>query len=110
MYGILRLPQDDRIILRHIFEKNIELVRDALIDLKRNEKLNLSPIVENSSIDELIKHGIENVGNFHIKKALFIDKEGDFSSEDMNLLYYYHNRMQGYQLDKIIDVKITTTE
>ena len=110
LYGLLRLPKDDRIILRHIFEKNIQLVREALIELKQNHKVNLSPIVENSSIEELIDHGIENVGNFHIKKALFIDKEGDFSSEDMNLLYYYHNRMNGYQLDSIVDIKISTNE
>ncbi len=110
LYGLLRLPKDDRIILRHIFEKNIQLVREALIELKQNHKVNLSPIVENSSIEELIDHGIENVGNFHIKKALFIDKEGDFSSEDMNLLYYYHNRMNGYQLDSIVDIKISTYE
>ena len=46
--------------------------------------------------DKLI--GIDNIGIFHVQKALFFNKEGNISSEDMNLLLYYHNRLEGYNL------------
>jgi len=105
LYGILRLTKEDRIILMKVFKSNIETLRQKLRELQQAGKVQLSPIVQDSTIDELIAHGIENVGNFHVKKALFIDKEGDISSGDMNLLYYYHNRLEGYQLAPYIEVK-----
>ena len=36
--------------------------------------------------------------NYELKKT----KDGNITSEDLNLLYYYHNRMNGYGLEKYI--------
>jgi glycerol-3-phosphate O-acyltransferase len=104
LYGILRLPDDDRIILRSVFIHNINLLRKKLHDMAQKGQIHLSEIVRQGSVEDLIKDGVANVGTFHVKKALTIDKEGDISSEDLNLLYYYHNRLEGYQLEKLIEV------
>jgi glycerol-3-phosphate O-acyltransferase len=105
-YGILRLPTDDCIILRSRFFRNVELLREQLRKMEAAGKIQLSELVRNATIEELIKHGVSNVGNFHLKKAIKFDKEGDLASEDMNLLYYYHNRMEGYKLEKYLEVDI----
>lgn len=102
-YGVLRLPQDDCIILRSRFMHNIGLLRDALIKMENNGEVQLSEIVRSGTLEELVKHGVSNVGTFHLKKAIKFDKEGDLISEDMNLLYYYHNRMEGYQLERFLE-------
>lgn len=106
LYGILRLPKEDRIILKQVFYKNISTLRQQLLELCEAGKVRLSNIVKNGSIDDLIKHGIDNIGIFHVQKALFMDKEGDISSEDLNLLLYYHNRLKGYNLSEYIEVKL----
>ncbi|MFT5647162.1 MAG: glycerol-3-phosphate O-acyltransferase [Aureispira sp.] len=105
LYGILRLPKEDRVIAPELFEKNIELLRNRLLQLNQTGKLRLSNIVKNGNIQDLIKHGIDNIGIFHVQKALFIDKNQQIISEDLNLLLYYHNRLLGYHLSEYIEVK-----
>jgi len=107
LYGILRLPKDDRIILKDVFHDNLEKIRQQLCKLQKEGKVRLSSMIRNGSIEELIKHGIDNLGIFHVQKALFVDKEGDISSEDLNLLLFYHNRLTGYYLSEYIEVKNT---
>jgi glycerol-3-phosphate O-acyltransferase len=107
LYGILRLPKDDRIILKDVFYDNLERIRDQLYTLDKTGKIRLSSIVKKGNLEELIKHGIDNLGIFHVQKALFVDKDGDISSEDLNLLLFYHNRLTGYYLSEYIEVKNT---
>lgn len=102
-YGVLRLPKEDCIILRSRFMHNIGLLRAQLLIMEQNGELQLSELVRSGDLDALVKHGVNNVGSFHLKKAIKFDKEGDLISEDMNLLYYYHNRMEGYQLERFLD-------
>ncbi|BDS09892.1 1-acyl-sn-glycerol-3-phosphate acyltransferase [Aureispira anguillae] len=105
LYGILRLPKEDRIITQEVFKRNITLLRDHLLALNKAGKVRLSNIVKNGSIQDLIKHGIDNIGIFHVQKALFMDKQQNVRSENLNLLLYYHNRLTGYNLSEYIEVK-----
>jgi glycerol-3-phosphate O-acyltransferase len=50
----------------------------------------------------VISHGLENVGNFHLKRPLLMDKKGSIITKDLNTLYFYHNRLVGYDLEKLI--------
>jgi glycerol-3-phosphate O-acyltransferase len=102
LYGTLRLPREDKIISKELLYSNIELLRTELQKLTEEGKLQLSDTVKNSTVEELVKHGIENVGAFHVKKPLMLNKKGHFESQDLNLLYYYHNRMDAYGLEKYI--------
>jgi glycerol-3-phosphate O-acyltransferase len=77
-------------------------LRAELVKLASSGQLQLSDTVKNSSVENLVKHGIENVGAFHLKKPLAMNKKGYFFSQDLNLLYYYHNRMDAYGLEKFI--------
>ena len=53
-------------------------------------------------IDDVIRHGLDNVGIFHLKRPLLLNKEGNIITQEFNLLYYYHNRLVGYDLEKFI--------
>lgn len=33
---------------------------------------------------------------------LLDDPEGNITSQDMNLLYFYHNRLTGYDLERLV--------
>lgn len=99
-YGVLRLPIDDCIILRAKFFENIGILRERLREMERAGEVQLADLVRDGSLEELVQHGVKNVGTFHLKKAIKFDKDGDLVSEDMNLLYYYHNRLDGYGLSK----------
>ena len=53
-------------------------------------------------IADLVQHGVANLGVFHALKPLKFNKNGNIESEDFKLLYYYHNRLENYELDKAI--------
>jgi glycerol-3-phosphate O-acyltransferase len=56
----------------------------------------------NENTDDIIKHGLKNLGMYHPMPPLDISKNGDMVVKNMNLLYYYHNRLLGYDLEKLI--------
>ena len=52
-------------------------------------------------LDEIISRGMENVGMYHAKRPIIRDKNGNIGTDDMSLLYFYHNRLTGYGLEKL---------
>jgi glycerol-3-phosphate O-acyltransferase len=101
IFGILRLPTDDYIFDYNILSATVNQLQKTLVIFAENEKLILSPEI-NSSVDELISDGIKHLGTFHIKKPLKTNKIGKIISENFYLLYFYHNRLTGYGLEKWI--------
>jgi glycerol-3-phosphate O-acyltransferase len=101
LFGILRLPTDDYIFDYNILSATVNQLQKTLVIFAENEKLILSPEI-NSSVDELISDGIKHLGTFHIKKPLKTNKTGKVISENFYLLYFYHNRLTGYGLEKWI--------
>ena len=69
-------------------------------ELKAQGKIDSAPHL-NRSMDEIITHGLENVGMYHAKRPLIKDASGNLTTEDMSLLYFYHNRLHGYGLEKL---------
>ncbi|MFT6873764.1 MAG: glycerol-3-phosphate O-acyltransferase, partial [Roseivirga sp.] len=52
--------------------------------------------------DQIIKHGLKNVGMYHSKRPLVRNKEGDITTQDLHVLFYYHNRLDGYELENYV--------
>ncbi len=101
LFGILRLPTDDYIFDYNVLSATVNQLQKTLIIYAEKEKLILSPEIK-SSIDELIADGIKHLGTFHIKKPLKKNTSGEVISENFYLLYFYHNRLTGYGLEKWI--------
>lgn len=101
LFGILRLPTDDYIFEHDSLYATVSNLKKTLILFADKGKLILSPEI-NAEIDELIADGIKHLGTFHIKKPLKKNKLGEIISENFYLLYFYHNRLTGYGLEKWI--------
>ena len=101
LFGILRLPTDDYIFDYNVLSATVNQLQKTLIIYAEKGKLILSPEIK-SSIDELIADGIKHLGTFHIKKPLKKNTSGEVISENFYLLYFYHNRLTGYGLEKWI--------
>lgn len=101
LYGILRLPCEDYVFEIDQVRQVIEILKDELIEMERCGEIKLSEQIRMDTLN-LIQHGVENVGNFHALNPLKFNKEGNLVSEDFNTLYYYHNRLENYNLHKKI--------
>ena len=102
LFKLLRLPKDEREVPYPIFKSVVERVITHLNVLASDNQINLAEHFE-LSIDEFIDHGVKNIGIYHTEEAITIHK-GIVGSEDLNLLYFYHNRMEGYGLDQIFEL------
>jgi glycerol-3-phosphate O-acyltransferase len=99
LYAFLRLPNEDTEIKYADFEKSVEKIREQLFILEKNGKILLSEEIR-LPINELIQHGLKNLGMYHTEEVLHINENGNVVTGHKKLLYYYHNRALGYQLEK----------
>ncbi|HTF19744.1 MAG TPA: 1-acyl-sn-glycerol-3-phosphate acyltransferase [Chryseolinea sp.] len=101
LFGLLRLPEEDQVLLYEEFRAACKRVRKQIYHLKAEGKVYHATHLK-GNIDLVIRHGLENVGIFHLKRPLLLNKEGNIITRDFNTLYYYHNRLDGYELEKFI--------
>jgi len=101
LFSFLRLPLEEIEIDYQEYKKVFDLIRNKVIELYNAGDVDIAPALT-SDLDKVIKEGVENVGMYHAKRPLIINKAGNISSQDLNTLYYYQNRMEGYELEKYI--------
>jgi glycerol-3-phosphate O-acyltransferase len=100
LFDLIRLPEEEIVIPYEEFKSACKLVLDRIFELKSQGLIGVAPHLKRD-LDEIIAHGLDNVGMYHAKRPLIKDKQGDIVTEDMSLLYFYHNRLHGYGLEKL---------
>lgn len=101
LYNLLRLNEEDRTLNYHEFAEHLHNFQKTLKQYASKGLLQLDETFL-LNLDEFMKEGLDNLGIFHASKVLYINKSGYLTTEDMNLLYFYHNRLTGYELEQYI--------
>jgi len=101
LFGLLRLPEEELEIPYDTFRESFKKVRKEIYLMKEKNKINYASHLK-GDLDGVINRGIENVGIFHLKRPLLKNKAGNIVTQDLNVLYYYHNRLVGYELERFI--------
>lgn len=104
LYGILRLPADDYVFPKSALGDVVNQLRTRLLTMETLEEIKLSPEIH-ESVDFILRDGLEHLGNFHVSNPLYFDGQERIVSDNFKILYYYHNRLDNYQLEKYIDWK-----
>jgi len=96
LYQLLRLPEEDRWWDWQALSIAVtRLVAEIKARCDRGE-LYREPVLDQPT-EAILQHGIRNLGIYHDKRALKVDKRsGKVSSDDLRLLLFYHNRMDGF--------------
>ncbi|MGE0772368.1 MAG: 1-acyl-sn-glycerol-3-phosphate acyltransferase [Cyclobacteriaceae bacterium] len=101
VFSLLRLPEEEMEIEYEAFKETFKRVRKEIYRLNECDKVNFATHFKGDA-DMVIKHGLDNVGIFHLKRPLLKNKKGNIITKDLTTLYYYHNRLVGYDLEKLI--------
>ena len=101
LYDVLNVPVTGFKIEEELFLKVIKKMQASLKKLEKQGKLRLSDAFTLST-EKLIEDGIKHLCLYHPQKVLKLKKDGVYISENFRLLYYYHNRLDSYQLEKTI--------
>ncbi len=102
LYGILRLPEYQTVLPYDDFMRNIISLQKVLYEYQRAGKLKLSEEIGYEA-ESLVKHGIKNIGVFHPSKPILINSDGNIMTQNTKLLFYYHNKLVGYGLEKKVE-------
>lgn len=100
-YSFFRIPVNEVEIPYEEFREAFDRVRDGVIELFNAGEVDIATHLT-GDLDEVIDIGLSNVGMFHTYRPLLKNKQGNIITQDLNNLYYYHNRMDGYELEKYI--------
>ena len=102
LYALLRMPPEDYTFKTEKMVEVIANLRAHLMELESKGKVQLAPQIFLEP-DELMKDGIDQLGSFHAMQPLMIDKNYNLIvSQNFKILYFYHNRLTGYNLEKFI--------
>ena len=100
LYSVLRLPDEDLVLDYEEFKNNFKKLRARLEKIHKKGQVDMADHMKKKATDA-IEHGLQNVGLYHDQRPLI--KKGDkIIVQDTNTLFYYHNRMNGYGLEKYI--------
>lgn len=99
LYSLLRLPEEDIEISYDSFKATCEKLLEEITELEAEGKVQIAPHMK-EGIDKIIDHGLANVGMYHAKRPLVKNQDGNIVTQDLSLLYFYHNRLVGYELEK----------
>lgn len=104
LYGILRLPADDFAFTMEAMRDVVAQLKARLIDMSQKGEVKLSEQIL-WDVDHLIRDGISRLGTYHLAKPLRFRNDGEIVSESFKLLYFYHNRLDNYGLERTINWK-----
>ncbi len=101
IYTLLRVPTKDLYVTYEVLEGVIKKLQKRIKELGEQRKLQYEPIIMQSP-EVIIQAGIENCGMYHTLRPLLQDKKTKcITTQDMQLLYYYHNRLLGYEFEDL---------
>lgn len=104
VYGLLRMPLSDFYIPQNYFIQKMEDFKTLLIQMESEGALRLSDIFE-ESCDAILEDGLEKIGLYHSRTPLKMTSDNFLVSDDLELLYYYRNRLSMYQFKNIFSRK-----
>jgi len=101
IFELLRVPEDEIQINIEELKVEIERVKLKLLDLREEGKIQVSTHIIEKDVNHIIKHGLKNLGVYHAKLPLKRKDKSIIITQNIKLLYFYHNRLNGYKLEKL---------
>ena len=101
VYSLVNLSKEKSQIDYNYLETTISRLQTVLLEWESEGEIKLSREVKWEP-RRIIEDGIKNLGIYHAQKPLSIKKDKVWS-DSLKVLYYYHNRIKIYELDKYIE-------
>lgn len=101
LFTLLRTPAAEVSLPHDEVVESISRVKERIKELYDKGEVLMSPELR-WNIDKIIDHGMKNINLYHTASPLVILPNGNIGTEDLKLLFYYHNRLNGYELEKFV--------
>ncbi|MEW6058186.1 MAG: 1-acyl-sn-glycerol-3-phosphate acyltransferase [Bdellovibrionota bacterium] len=101
VFRLFKLSEDETTTSLQEFTQYAMPLLDRLHQLYERGALLLEPALRSHEFKNVLESAQRNMGVYHTARPLKLSGEvgqEKLSCEDMKLLFYYHNRMEGYEL------------
>lgn len=95
LYRFLRLSKEQRSLPYEQFLEEAEKFHQIVTDAAKRGELHMSELLKTKDTRYWVEYGIKHLGTYHDADVIKV-KDGVVWTEDMNLLYFYRNRLSGY--------------
>lgn len=100
IFTLLRTPVEEVLVPYTEVVDGINRLKEKLKEMAEAGEVQLSSELRWNA-DKIIEHGMKNINLYHTASPL-IKENGNVGSEDLKLLFYYRNRLDGYGLEKFV--------
>jgi glycerol-3-phosphate O-acyltransferase len=104
LFRFLRLSQAQRMVPMDKFYEEAARCYSMIKNAAHSGRLHLSHTLQCTDVKIWVEDGVRQLGLFHDAKVVKVVGDGAneaITTEDMNLLYYYRNRLTGYGFGKL---------
>jgi glycerol-3-phosphate O-acyltransferase len=98
---MLLLPREDRLVSIDEVTEAVTKMREHILEMYRSGTVRVADHFLNRDVTALIEHGLKHLGMYHDPVPLIRNRQGDIVVTDMKLLFFYHNRLDGYEFEKL---------
>lgn len=101
LYRLVKLTPEEATINKNEIYPLIEKIREEIKKLESENRISMDPIVRIETSETIMSEALKNFNTYYLDRLLIED--GDtLILKDIKVLYYYHNRLKGYNLEKFI--------
>lgn len=102
MLSIIKLHPTEVQIPKFVFKTMLISAMEVLKNWEIEGKLILDEQLKTEDLDAIIAQGIKDCGIYHGERVIFQTSD-NLCTENLKLLFYYHNRLEGYRLEEELD-------
>lgn len=101
VYQLFTSSEEGMLIPGELFKDVVAKLLEKLRQMQQRGLVKLAQHLDKDT-ETVIAEGIANLGGFHVEKPLGRHENGDIYTENLKLLFFYHNRLKGYELHRFI--------
>ncbi len=101
LYRLVRLTPEEAIINSNEAYAIIGRVKEQIINLYNQGKISIDEKLKTQTSSDIMGEASKNFNTYY-EKELVSEKDTVLILNDIKILYYYHNRLKGYNLEKYV--------
>ena len=101
LYRLVRLTPDEATVNKSDILELVEKVKNQVLHLESLDKISIDPVLKVESSNSLVIEAMKNFNTYYTNKLL-IETDDKIVINNLKVIYYYHNKLKGYDIEKTI--------
>lgn len=101
LYRLVRLTPEEATFDSNEIYNLVDKIKNEIVELTEQQKIYIDPNIKNVNSSSIIKEALHNFQTYYAKE-LVVETGNNIIIHDVKIIYYYHNKLKGYDLEKLV--------